>query len=84
MKCLPTNSRRGASDVDLCPASPKRVPSGPQDPFGGLNSAVSDPSPCEYTKLWAWFAETEIQSHSNGPAMEPARVKWEMSVNSRS
>ncbi len=42
MKCLPTNSRRGTSDVDLRPASPRRVPTGPQDPVGGCNSAVSD------------------------------------------
>jgi hypothetical protein len=38
------------------------------------------PSPCEYAKLWAWFAETKVQSHSNGLATEPARVKWEMSA----
>jgi len=27
----------------------------------------------EYAKLWAWFAETNVQSHSNGPAKEPVR-----------
>ena len=45
MRRLPTNSRHGTSDVDLCPASPKRVPTEPQDPFGGRNSDVSDPIP---------------------------------------
>ena len=30
--------------------------------------------------MWAWFTEMDVQSTSNGPAMELARVKWEMSV----
>lgn len=51
MKRLPTNSRDGTSDVDLCPASPKRVPTGPQDPFGGRNSAVSDPIPVRVRQI---------------------------------
>ena len=51
MKRLPTNSRRGTSDVDLCPASPKRVPTGPQDPFGGRNSAVPDPIPVRVRQI---------------------------------
>ena len=50
-------------------------------PFGGRNSSFRTPSRCEYAKLWAWFAKTELQSHSKGSAMEPAKVKWEMSVN---
>ncbi len=33
------------------PASPKRVPSGPQDPFGGRNSAVSDPIPARVRQI---------------------------------
>ena len=70
MKCLPTNSRRGTSDVDLCPASPKRVPTGPQDPFGGRNSAVSDPIPVRVHQMWACFTEMDVHSISNGPAME--------------
>ncbi len=51
MKRLPTNSRRGTSDVELCPASPKRVPTGPQDPFGGRNSTVSDPIPVRVRQI---------------------------------
>ena len=60
MKRLPTNSRRGTSDVDLCPASAKRVPTGPQDPFGVAIRPFRIPSPCEYAKLWAWFVETKV------------------------
>ncbi len=37
-------------------------------------------SKCEHAKVWAWFVETKVQLHSNGPAMEPARVKWRMST----
>jgi hypothetical protein len=51
MRRLPTNSRRGTSDVDLCPASPKRVPTGPQDPFGGRNLDVSDPIPVRVRQI---------------------------------
>ncbi len=80
MKCLLTNSRRGTSDVDLCPASPKLLPDRTPTPLGVAIRPFRTPSPCEYAKLWAWFTKTEVQSHSNGPAMEPARVKWEMSV----
>jgi len=31
--------------------------------------------------MWAWFTEMDVQSISNGPAMEFARVKWEKSIN---
>jgi hypothetical protein len=82
MKRLPTSSGRGTSDVDLCAASPKRVPTGPQDLFSGRKSAVSDSTPVRVRQVWAWFTETDVQSISNGPAMELTRVKWEMSVNS--
>ncbi len=51
MKRSPTNSRGGTSDVDLCTASPKRVPTGPQNPFGGRNSAVSDPIPVRVRQI---------------------------------
>ncbi len=64
MKCLPANSRGGTSDIDMCPASPKRVPTGPQGLFGGRNPAVSDPTPVRVRQMWAWFTETEVQSHS--------------------
>jgi len=30
--------------------------------------------------MWAWFTDMDVQSISNGLAMELARVKWEMSV----
>ena len=51
------------------------------DPTFSNSLAYFTPSPCEYAKLWAWFTEMDVQSISNGPAMELARVKWEMSVN---
>ena len=31
--------------------------------------------------MWAWFTEMDVQSISNGPAMELARVKWGMSAS---
>jgi hypothetical protein len=67
MKRLPTNSRGGTSDVDLCPALPKRVPTGPQGLLGGRKSAVSDPTPVRVRQMWAWFTEMDLQSISNGP-----------------
>ncbi len=67
MKRLPTNSRRGTGDVDLCPASPKRVPIGLQDLFSGRNPTVSDPTPVQVRQMWAWFTEMDLQSISNGP-----------------
>jgi hypothetical protein len=29
--------------------------------------------------MWAWFTEMDLQSISNGPGVELARVEWEMS-----
>ncbi len=55
----------------------------PKTPLGVAIRPFRTPSPCEYAKLWAWFAETKVQSHSNGPLMEPARVTWEMSEKLR-
>ncbi len=52
----------------------------PKTPSGVAIRPFRTPSPCEYAKLWAWFTEAEVQSHSIGPAMEPAKVKWVMSV----
>jgi hypothetical protein len=51
MKRLPTNSRRGTSDVDLCPASPKLLPDRTPTPFGGRNSDVSDPIPVRVRQI---------------------------------
>jgi len=83
MKRLPTNSRRGTSDVDMWPRFAEARPDRTQDLFGGRNPAVSDPTPVRVRQMWAWFTEMDVQSISNGPAMDPARIKWEMSVHLR-
>ncbi len=69
MKRLPANSRGGAWDADLSTAPLKGVPIGSQDLFRGRNPAVSGPILANTPDLVTCFAETAVQSHSNGPAM---------------
>ncbi len=74
---LTTPNQRRRSVSSFIEARPDRTPRSVRGPqFGRFQT----PSPCEYAKLWARFAAMDVQSHSNGLAMEPARVKWEMSV----
>ncbi len=69
MKCLPTNSRRGTSDIDLRPASPKHVPTGPKTPLGVTIRPFRALSGGDYARLVTCFADTAVQLHLNGPAM---------------